>query len=198
MPIWIRKSFVVLVSILTFGLVTPSLDLLNSNVQAGSVTQLDAIEPVQPLKNPTENDRIDEYKTEREVFLEEIIKIAEDQAYVKFGSKIRPVIEDEFREIVLPNIEKVIEQVTNQYPEEDLVNLVITESKGKGDSEKIFHIKNTITKEDVIRFHVRKDHPPLEGYWFNFHYHTYHDHFETHHALGRIFWSKNTPPKWMS
>ncbi|MEW8987992.1 MAG: YpjP family protein, partial [Bacillus sp. (in: firmicutes)] len=85
-----------------------------------------------------------------------------------------------------------------QYPEEDLVHLAISEEPGKGKSEKIFHIKDEKTGEDVIRFHVRRDQPPHEGYWFNFHYHTHHDEYQTHHDLGSIYWAKNTPPNWMS
>ncbi|MBT2695036.1 YpjP family protein [Bacillus sp. ISL-55] len=27
---------------------------------------------------------------------------------------------------------------------------------------------------------------------------SYHDNFQTHYELGRIFWAKNTPPKWRS
>ena len=40
-----------------------------------------------------------------------MLKNAEEKSYVKFGSRIKPVIEDEFKEIILPNIEKVISEV---------------------------------------------------------------------------------------
>lgn len=142
------------------------------------------------------------YKTEviseRDAFINDMVKQAESQAYIKFGAKIKPVIEDEFREIILPNIEKAIEEIALQFPEEDLSQLVITEMPGGGQSEKIFHIMNQQTKQDIIRFHVRRDHPPQTGFTFNFHYHTAHDQFQFHHELGVIYWDKNTPPKWMS
>jgi hypothetical protein len=126
------------------------------------------------------------------------LKQAEFQSYQKFGTKIKPVIENEFREIILPNIEKALEEMAVQFPEEDLKNLTITEHPGTGHSEKIFNINNPGIGKDVLRFHVRRDNPPQAGYWFNFHYHTYHDDFQSHHELGSIYWAKNTPPKWMS
>ena len=125
-----------------------------------------------------------------------MMKEAEEQSYLKFGPKIKPVIEDEFRLVVLPNMEKAINEVTSIFPEEELSYLTVTEIPSSGTSERIFHI--TREYEDIIRFHVRRDRPPQEGYYFNFHYHTYHDQFQTHYTLGEIYWNKNTPPKWMS
>ena len=69
-----------------------------------------------------------------------MVKKAEEQSFVKFGTKIKPVIEDEFKEVILPNIEKVIAEVAAQYPEEDLSQLIISEMPSGGTSEKIFHI----------------------------------------------------------
>lgn len=100
--------------------------------------------------------------------------------------------------MILPNIEKAIKEVMDQYDDNDLRYLTITERPTGGHSERIFHIYDGKKQHDVIRFHVRRDHPPKEGYWFNFHYHTYHDKFQKHHTLGAIYWAKNTPPKWMS
>jgi hypothetical protein len=131
----------------------------------------------------------------RESFMERVMKQAEEQSLEKFGTRIGPVIEDEFRQIILPNIEQAIVTVAEQFPEEELANLAISEAPGGGLSEKIFHIYGHDQK-DIIRFHVRRDRPPHEGYWFNFHFHTYHDSFQTHYDLGSIYWAKNTPPKW--
>lgn len=190
---WIRKSFVVLVSILTFGLVTPT-HLIN-NVNTEKPNNRDMFETI-PFTNPEEN--LEEAIFSKEEFLEELIHQAELQSYQKFGTRIKPVIENEFRDVIMPNIERALQNMANQFPDEDLVNLVMTESPGKGQSEKIFHIKNNVTNKDVLRFHVRRDNPPQNGYWFNFHYHTYHDGFQSHNELGKIYWAKNTPPKWMS
>jgi hypothetical protein len=189
---WIRKSAVVLVSILTFGLITPS-QLIN-NINAEKPNERDTVESA-PSRQPS---YFEETRLSKEEILVELFKQAELQSYHKFGTRIKPVIENEFKEIIMPNIEKAIQESAAQFPTEDLLNLAITESPGKGQSEKIFNIKNRDTNTDVLRFHVRRDNPPQAGFWFNFHYHTYHDDFQSHHELGSIYWAKNTPPKWMS
>nr|WP_139070014.1 YpjP family protein [Bacillus sp. FJAT-27225] len=192
---WIRKSFVVMVSILTFGLVTPAqIDLLQQANADNKPSGRDSAEYGPSLE--THAPPVSEIT--REQFVEEMVKLAEARSYEKFGTRIKPVIENEFKEIILPNIEKAISNTTAQFPEEDLSELVISEQPGAGLSEKIFHIKDVRTGKDVIRFHVRRDNPPQAGYWFNFHYHTAHDRFQEHHELGSIYWDKNTPPKWMA
>ncbi|WHY84359.1 YpjP family protein [Neobacillus novalis] len=194
---WLRKSLFVMVSALTFGLVTPT-QLMN-NVNAEKLSDRDAFEASAADRSLSSgNAFLEESKFDREKFIEELIKQAENQSYQKFGTKIKPVIENEFREIILPNIEKAVDETAAQFPEEDLKNLTITEQPGSGHSEKIFNIKNGETGKDILRFHVRRDNPPKAGYWFNFHYHTYHDDYQSHHELGAIYWAKNTPPKWMS
>ncbi|MEO2076483.1 MAG: YpjP family protein [Bacillus sp. (in: firmicutes)] len=193
---WLRKPLFVLISILTFGLVTPT-QLMNS-VNADNFKDRDAFEATAERNFTQSNGFFQESEFNREEFMEELIKQAEIQSYQKFGAKIKPVIEDEFREIILPKIEMAIAQTANQFPEEDLKNLTITEQPGSGLSEKIFNIKDSVTGKDILRFHVRRDNPPKAGYWFNFHYHTIYDEYQSHHELGTIFWAKNTPPKWMS
>ena len=194
---WFRKTLFVLVSVLTFGLVTPT--QLIDQVNAKSLTDRDVFEAPSPqIAFKQSNTNKEETDFDKEKFIEELIKQAEQQSYQKFGAKIKPVIENEFREIILPNIEKALEEMAVQFPEEDLKNLTITEQPGAGRSEKIFNINNQLIGKDVLRFHVRRDNPPQAGFWFNFHYHTYHDDFQSHHELGAIYWAKNTPPKWMS
>ncbi|WP_210365047.1 YpjP family protein [Bacillus sp. REN3] len=193
MPAWLRKSLVVLISIFTLGMVTPAqvngfLTTSADRIGKSSLEETSMVEGLEPI--------LDE-ESLRERFIDRAVKEAEEQSFRKFGNKIGPVIEDEFRQSILPNIERAIESVAAQYPGERLDSLEITETPGGGTSEKIFHIFDKDGK-DLIRFHVRRDHPPKEGYWFNFHYHTYHDNFQTHYALGTIFWDKNMPPKWKS
>jgi hypothetical protein len=194
---WLRKSVVVMVSILTFGLVTPSqfvnfVNAENQNDQdvfEAAPTEIGFAQPTAFLEDS-------EFNKER--FMEELMQQAEEQSYQKFGTKIKPVIENEFREVILPNIETALNQTSTQFPDEDLMNLAITEQPGGGHSEKIFNIKNSLTGRDILRFHVRRENPPQDGYWFNFHYHTYLDDYQSHRDLGSIYWDKNTPPKWMS
>ncbi|MBT2737048.1 YpjP family protein [Bacillus sp. ISL-7] len=194
---WLRKTLFVLVSVLTFGLVTPT-QLINT-VNGENLADRDAFEaPSTESHFGQTNTFIEESDFDKEKFIEELIKQAEFQSYQKFGPRIKPVIENEFREMILPNIETALEEIAVQFPEEDLKNLTITEHPGAGLSEKIFNINNRAIGKEILRFHVRRDNPPQAGYWFNFHYHTYHDNFQNHHELGSIFWAKNTPPKWMS
>ncbi|WP_394579536.1 YpjP family protein [Cytobacillus firmus] len=195
MPNWLRKSFVVLVTILTFGLVTPSQAFLYENTNQLKASRASDVENSEKGAELAEEENSN---FDKEDFVRQMLTIAEAQSYEKFGTKIGPVIEDEFNEVILPEIEKAIQEVAVQFPEESLAELKVTETPGGGLSEKIFHITNCMTDEDVIRFHVRRDHPPQQGYWFNFHYHTHHDQFQAHHELGSIYWNKNTPPKWMS
>jgi hypothetical protein len=193
---WLRKPLFVLISILTFGLVTPT-QLMNS-VYAENFKDIDAFEATADRNITRQNGFYEESEFNREEFMEQLIKQAEIQSYQKFGTKIKPIIEDEFREVILPNIELAIAQTADQFPEEDLKNLTISEQPGSGLSEKIFNIKSRLTGKDILRFHVRRDNPPQAGYWFNFHYHTIYDDYQSHHELGSIYWAKNTPPKWMS
>ena len=194
---WLLKSVVVMVSILTFGLVTPAqfVNYINAENQ-NDRDVFEAAAPESSYSQPTAF--LEESKFDKEKFMEEIMQQAVEQSYQKFGTKIKPVIENEFREVILPNIETALNQTAAQFPDEDLMNLAITEQPGGGHSEKIFNIKNSLTGKDILRFHVRRENPPQDGYWFNFHYHTYHDEYQSHHDLGSIYWDKNTPPKWMS
>ena len=194
---WLRKSLFVTISILTFGLVTPS-QLINQ-ANAEKINDRDVFETQAPDRSIVQaNSYVIETEFNRETFMQELIKQAEIQSYQKFGTRIKPVIENEFRKVILPNIEKAIAQTALQFPKDDVKNLTITEQPGAGLSEKIFNIKDSVSGKDIIRFHIRRDNPPQAGYWFNFHYHTYHDQFQSHHELGSIYWDKNTPPKWMS
>lgn len=195
MPKWLRKSLLVLVTVATFGMVTPQA-LLADPPNEDKQAKRDIYESTPSIKEESYFDS--EEILDRDKFINQMVKKAEEQSFVKFGTRIKPVIEDEFKEVILPNIEKVIAEVAIQYPEEDLTQLIVSELPSGGTSEKIFHILNKETKKDIIRFHVRRDHPPQESFAFNFHYHTVHDQFQSHHDLGIINWDKNTPPNWMS
>ncbi|WP_064091376.1 YpjP family protein [Rossellomorea aquimaris] len=192
MSIWLRKSFFILLSILTFGLVSPSQAFLNED----SHTLAKSNGKPSTVESTREEELEEESVISREAFIESMVVQAEKNAYEKFGTKIKPVIENEFKSFILPKIEKAIVETATQFPEEDLTSLIISEVPQYAKTEKIFHIYDNRSGEDVIRFHVRKDNPPKEGYYFNFHYHTVHDQFQAHHDLGNIYWDKNTPPQW--
>ncbi|MEI2464148.1 YpjP family protein [Niallia taxi] len=196
MPNWIRKSLVVFVSILTFGLITPSPSSFYNSGNGDEKKPADERQLPVSTELSLEPVAVLDEQSEREKVVGKLMEEAEVQSYTKFGSKIKPVIEDEFKLAILPNIEKAINDVTSSFPDEDLSQLTISEMPSPGTSERIFHILKD--DQDVIRFHVRRDRPPQEGYWFNFHYHTFQDNFQNHYALGNIYWDKNMPPRWMS
>ena len=189
--IW-KKIFVVLVSTLTFGLVTPSY-----------AYDLDDHSTINKGKKPDseETNKIDHTaaaQVYQETPISKLVRQSEVVSYYKFGDRIGPVIKDEFQSVIFPKIEEVLYGLTEELGQDKVLQLKISEQPGKGTSEKMFHVIDTETGTDLIRFHVRRDHPPGEGYWFNFHYHTYEDNFETHYELGSIYWDTNTPPNWMS
>lgn len=123
---------------------------------------------------------------------------AKELTYIKLGPKITREIEDEFAEMILPAMEETLQNVLKQADENDLPYYKITKMPTNGLGERIFHITDERTDEDIVKFHVRRDHRPWEGYWFNFHYHMIDDQFEKHHVIGNIYWDKNKPPQWMS
>jgi len=198
MPKWLRKTLLVAITIATFGMVTPQA-LLADPSSEDKQPKRDIYEtiPSSETKTLIHSDE-DIYESERDRFISYMSKEAKEQSYLKFGTRIGPVIEDEFNEVILPNIESVISDITALYPEEDLSNLTISSTPSGKTSEKIFHIMDNKTNKDIIRFHVRRDNRPQEPYAFNFHYHTVHDQFQKHHELGIIYWDKNTPPHWMT
>ncbi|MBP1916650.1 hypothetical protein J2Z23_003632 [Lederbergia galactosidilyticus] len=204
MRTWIRKSLIILVSVLTFGVVPPSHAFWSQNQEIPKSLQRTSTS----TSNSTSESRSSDHEVQISVTLPEkdsegemvdtLIGKAEQQAMIKFGPKISYVIESEFNEVIMPSIIEAIEMTVAQYPEDELRNLAITEKPGGGVSEKIFNIYHAETGEDLILFHVRREKPPLAGYQFNFHYHTYHDQFQTHYTMGTIYWSKDTPPNWQT
>lgn len=190
---WIQKSLVVAVALLTFGVISPNHiiweNLLDEKVHQKSISS-----------HNTEHTYSVEWSEEQEPssFLEDAVHLAKEQSLLKFGSRIGPVIADEFDEIIFPKIQEAIEMTLVDLDQQKLNSLAISENPSGNHSEKMFHIYESTTGSDIIRFHVRTDRKPQEGYYFNFHYHTVQDQFAKHYKLGDIYWSKNMPPKWLS
>ncbi|MGE7764920.1 YpjP family protein [Peribacillus sp. NPDC096540] len=196
--VWFRKSLVILVSVLTFGLVTPTDLAWLAEADSLKDTKKGLVEEEHLAYLSSQKPTEIEEAFNREEFLSGILDKAEENAFMKFGEKINPKIGDEFKMAILPKMEDAITEITAQFPDEKLQQLTITEQPSAGRAEKIFHIYDSISGKDIIRFHVRQENPPLEGYWFDFHYHTYHDSYATHYDIGKIYWDKNTPPEWTS
>lgn len=188
---WFQKSIIIAVALLTFGLISPNhfiweqlldhkapLKSISSDANTTEFQQVSLIDSLDPV--------------------ESISMAAREQAYIKFGNRIGPVIQHEFDDVIFPRIQEAIDATVAKVEGEQASNLSITEQPSGEYHEKIFHIYNETTKKDLIRFHVRTDKKPQDGFYFNFHYHLAEDKYAKHYALGEIFWSKNTPPKWLS
>ncbi|MGF7532895.1 YpjP family protein [Bacillus mexicanus] len=203
MKLWMRKTLVVLFTIVTFGLVSPPAALMadKPSGQPSSLEQSDYTafyDEHELYDDDTSEDRQDP-ELLFQLYKEELLDSAEDQSFLKFGSKISTVIEDDYRKEILPQIENVISNyLATLQDNEAYQDVVISSTPSGGKTEKIFNVYNRKTGEDLLRFHVRRDHPPHDGYWFNFHYHSAEDRFQSHHELGSIYWDRNTPPNWMS
>lgn len=196
MKLWMRKTLVVLFTIVTFGLVSPPAALMadKPSGQPSSLEQNDytAFYDEHDLYDDESDDRRDP-ELLFQSYKEQLLDSAEDQSFLKFGSRIAPVIEDDYRKEILPKIENVIsDYLATLQDDEAYQDVVISSTPSAGKTEKIFNVYNRTTGEDLLRFHVRRDHPPHDGYWFNFHYHTAEDGFQSHHELGSIYWDRNT------
>ncbi|MEK4485551.1 YpjP family protein [Psychrobacillus sp. FSL H8-0484] len=188
---WFQKTIIIAVALLTFGLISPNHfiweQLLDNKTPMKSISS-DA--------NTTEFQQVSLIDTLDPV--ESISMAAREQAYIKFGNRIGPVIQNEFDDVIFPRIQEAIDATVAKVEGDQASNLSISEQPSGEYHEKIFHIYNETTKKDLIRFHVRTDKKPQDGFYFNFHYHLAEDKYAKHYALGEIFWSKNTPPKWLS
>ncbi|MFD3450080.1 YpjP family protein [Microbacteriaceae bacterium 4G12] len=196
MPIWLKKTLVAFITVFTFGLVTPPAILLD-NAKADKPSRQNVELSPHTLEQGQEESLVQEPITPT-YFLTYAADEAERQSMMKFGTKIGPVIEDEFKEDILPRIEETLTAFTDTLPPDSLQHLALSQNPKGGNNEKIFHVYDTRNGKDLLRFHVRRDNLPQEGYSFDFHYHSYDDNLFHHHELGKIYWGKNTPPQWLS
>ena len=193
---WFQKAMVSAVAVVTLGLISPSHAFWEGVFEGHSSNKTQ-------IENKTAETTLVAYAEQRQIEqIDEqpidLVEEARQQAYTKFGTKIGPKIQNDFDTMIFPKIQEAIDMTVARLSDEDLSNLAITENPSGNYSEKIFNVYNRNTHEDIIRFHVRTENRPLEGFYYNFHYHTYDDQFATHYDLGDIYWSKNTPPKWLS
>lgn len=197
---WVQKSIVIMVAVLSFGLITPTHEIWDAfdqnspgraSVGPSGASNAIAAEPVsQPEETEIQQKAID--------YGSLLVDAAKEQSYIKFGTKIGPRISNEFDTIIFPKMEEAIAMTVASLDDETLASLTISERPSGNYGEKIFNIISSQTGSDLIRFHVRTEKRPQEGYYYNFHYHSAKDNFMTHYNLGDIYWEKNTPPKWLS
>jgi len=192
---WLQKSLIVMVALLTFGVITPGHEIWSAlQDKSGSKHE----------ENPSDktNYHIEFSEPAVEQQLESIeetfIITAKELSYEKFGTKIGPIITNEFDEVIFPRIDEAIRTTLNNSGDLAERRLAISKRPAGNYSEKIFHVYDKDTQNDLLRFHVRTDKRPQDGFYFNFHYHVSDDKFTTHRTIGDIYWSKDTPPKWLS
>lgn len=202
MKLWIRKTFVILIAIMTLGTYVPPI-IPDANAEHKDVsTNTNSNETNHSVVAETENtDPTNEQTFEKysdEDYFHVLINKAQEQTMTKFGPKIAAQIEEEFVTSILPVMEEVIKTVIYEAGEDAVPYYAISEQPSSGIGERIFHVYDEWNKKDIAKFHVRREKRPQEGYWFNFHYHISKDNFEEHYEIGEIYWDKNTPPKWMT
>lgn len=197
MKVWVKKLFVATIAALTLGTYVPSIDLeVNADVDKKDIEE---------SKNTYNQSRIDYSHSETDVLSssivtpkEELIKQATARTLEKVGPKMIRQIEDDLTDVVLPHIETVMDAVVDKYDRHQSFRLTLIEHTTPGYGEKIFDIYDEVDDKLVAKFHVRRDSKPLDGFFFNFHYHLEDDGFTHHYPIAEIRYGKNTPPKWMS
>ncbi|MCM3743161.1 YpjP family protein [Sporosarcina luteola] len=195
-----QKLIIALVAVLTLGVIPPTHEIW-TNLQPKDDARQTGIptSAKHDLQLGLEDSIFERDSFGHTLSIEEaLLQPAKELAYLKFGSRIGPVIQKEFDSNIYPKIEEVIQQTVASTGGLENSMLSITETPSGDYAEKIFHVSDTVSDKDLIRFHVRTEKRPLDGYFYNFHYHTAEDNFTVHHSLGDIYWSKNTPPKWLS
>lgn len=195
----LQKFIIALVAVLTLGVISPNHEIW-TNLQPKDTRETNLpTSSKHDLRLGLEDSIFERESFEQQLSVEDILfHPAKELAYLKFGSRIGPVIQNEFDDIIFPRIEEVIENAVVSTGGLEKRMLSITEYPSGDYAEKMFHVSDTENNKDLIRFHVRTEKRPMDGYFYNFHYHTADDGFTVHHSLGDIYWSKNTPPKWLS
>lgn len=140
MKLWMRKTLVVLFTIVTFGLVSPPAALMadKPSGQPSSLEQNDytAFYDEHDLYDDESDDRRDP-ELLFQSYKEQLLDSAEDQSFLKFGSRIAPVIEDDYRKEILPKIENVIsDYLATLQDDEAYQDVVISSMPSAGKTEK--------------------------------------------------------------
>ncbi|MDD9147410.1 MULTISPECIES: YpjP family protein [unclassified Sporolactobacillus] len=212
-PVLLKKFLVALVAVLTLGTVVPNLPAshVDKQLDKGSLQETETRTPaIGPYYKEEDQDdpKAEESPWKKAIrengskdrlidaFSVYAASEAKDQGLYKFGSRVSAQIGDQYVREIAPAFAAAIRDVSWQHDKNWVRSLAVTHSPSAGRGERILHVYQTDTGQDVLKLHVRRDHPPLDGYWFDFHYHTALDGFEKHHELKKIYWGKNIPPRW--
>lgn len=191
----IMRQFIIgLVALFTFGMISPNHEIWTALEEEGGRDNHEQSNHQAAIEYSV-NWEAETSETEPSDPLDHILEVAKDVAYVKFGTKIGPVIADRFEQDIFPVIESKITEVVGSDSER---SFAVTTTPSGNYAEKIFNVFDETSGDALLEFHVRTDKKPKDGYFYNFHYHSAEDDFREHHDIGEVFWSKNTPPKWLS
>lgn len=195
---WLRKTIVLLISILTLGLYVPPIHINAEmdDLDKGEISpkESDYSDRSTAIIEDTEPELT---KTTNELYRDSLVEHAKEQVMVKLGDKISSKIEVPLTEEVLPNLELVLDQVFDMVGDEKSQYLVIREEPASGYGERIFNLYDMSNQENIAKFHVTRVKKPQDGHYFQFHYHLANDQYEEHFPIAEVHWGKNTPPKWM-
>ncbi|RYL93551.1 YpjP family protein [Sporolactobacillus sp. THM19-2] len=208
-PKFMRKTLIGIVAVLTFGAIVPTFpanyldkqsDKQNIQSTKGQKTDLPAYVETQEASRRTGWSAAvpDDEPVEKLIsaFSSYALLEVRYQGLHKFGRRITEKMGYQYATEVAPAFAAVIRELSRGHDSEWVRSLAVTHSAAPGLGERILHIYNTDSGKNVLKLHVRRDHPPLDGYWFDFHYHSARDGFQAHHELKKIYWGKNIPPKW--
>lgn len=195
--LWVKKLFVATVAALTLGMYVPSIDLeVSADVDNKDIEEnKDTIERARIVHTL---DEVEDLSSTIVTSKEELIEQATSRTLEKIGPRTIKPIEREVMNEVIPHIETVVEAIVDKYDPDQSFRLSLIEHKTPGYGEKIFDVYDETEEKIVAKFHVRRDNKPLDGYYFNFHYHLEDDQFDYHYPIAEVCYGKNTPPKWMS
>jgi len=217
MPQWLKKTLVTLVAVLTLGTVVPTVNYHSDNNRPnrygndGARTRSEA-EPIVLVQTKEADAQEAEKRSDeswaaiaaqcetKDEMLAELerftMKEAETQGIQKFGDNIAEVIGETYKKEIVPKFAKAVTSLGAMTDTETLRHLAVSHNPASGTGERIMHLYDERTGKEWVKFHVRRDHPPLDGYYFTFHYHVEDDNFQNHYEVGKINWGKNTPPNW--
>lgn len=128
MKSWWQKSLMVAVTVLTLGAITPNHMIWESLLDEEDGPKTHASQG-QTKEYTLEWIDPAEYYVTADTILADFRQAAEEQSYMKFGSRIGPVIDSEFRTRILPTIQDVIDTELAAYDKDRLRNLAISENR---------------------------------------------------------------------
>src|SRR4051812_29128937 len=103
---WLQQTLIVVVALLTFGAISPNHEIWTNLQDKGQPKH--AVDPSRiadysvGFDDPFQDEMADDQPAQ---IKSSFVTTAKEQAYMKFGTKIGPVIGNEFDDVIFPKIE---------------------------------------------------------------------------------------------